>query len=175
EEIRPWVQEAALGEMVEDYCVFRLVRRSQAPVREVLVAGAAQFAQIARAETEPLSERTVELAVERVFSCFSYEAAMIGWCSTVLLSTSTEGAAASSARLLLAPLELANTQLLEFRYLFRQLDELTTASEVALLRQKITSRDQLQFDKLMLSLSELFGLVTSGLEVFENERLAEAH
>jgi hypothetical protein len=27
----------------------------------------------------------------------------------------------------------------------------------------------------MLSLSELFGLVTSGLEVFENERLADAH
>src|SRR6185436_15609911 len=174
EEIRPWVQEAALGEMVEDYCVFRLVHRSEAPVREVLVAHAAQFTQIARAETEPLSERTVELAAERAFSCFSYEAAMIGWCSTVLLTAGTD-TAASSARLLLAPLELANTQLLEFRYLFRQLDELTIASEVALLRQTITSRDQLQFDKLMLSLSELFGLVTSGLEVFENERLAEAH
>jgi energy-coupling factor transporter transmembrane protein EcfT len=174
EEIQACVQEPSLGEMVEDYCVFRLATGSRGSAHEVLAEHAPEFARIARAETEPLSARAVESALDRAFSCFSYEAAMIGWCSTVLL-TSQDGAGTPAARLLLAPLELANTQLLEFRYLFRQLDELTEASERALLRRRITSDDQLRLDKLMLTLSELFGLITSGLEVFDNERLADAH
>lgn len=175
DEIVTAVQEPALGDTAEDYAVFRLVLPEGAgqSVHAFAASHARTCAQIIRAEVEELSDQSIRQALERMFSCYAAEAVMIGWCSTVVLTESNDAPRLSS--LLLAPLELANTQLLEFRYFFQQLDALSSTSEAALLRGKISAKEYLPLDKLMLGLSEMFGLITSGLEVFDNERLADVH
>jgi hypothetical protein len=104
--------------LTEDYLVFALVAGPESGSGEALLAerGPA-IAQLLRGEHEPLSDQERDAVLSHRISYYASDVAVITWSSALVYDTE-EGAQG-----IMEILEFANSQLLEFRYYDRLLDQ----------------------------------------------------
>lgn len=113
--IRESVTRPALAPQVEDYVCYHIHEfSSPIGVEELVRAHAQSIARTLRAEKEPLSAQEAAEVAGRSISFGPDDISVIDWDGALLIGTGMDD--------VLAVLEFANVELLEMRYLDRQLD-----------------------------------------------------
>jgi len=105
-----------IAAFVEDYAIFEIEEfAGECPAPALWTTHAAIVARILRAETRPLSEQEVAAAVATRLSFGAVDATFVSADAALIYDDDPEDVR--------AVIEFANTQLLEMRYLDRQLDD----------------------------------------------------
>ncbi len=113
--IAPAVHKACVAEVIEDYLIFEITKHPGDPSPEQLLAGhPEELAHILRSEKLPLSTQEVRDALSEPISYSPDDVVLINWNAALMY-----GEGADDVRSIL---EFANVQLLEMRFLDRQLD-----------------------------------------------------
>jgi hypothetical protein len=158
ETIHSAVVKPTISGDVEDYLVFEIARSpDHPPVEKILSEHGQEVAQILRSERLPLSMQQISDALEERLSYSPNDTAIINWNAAFLYSDDVEDVR--------AVLELVNVQLLEMRYLDRQLDASLEQSYDILTKQR-TSRFNL-FNPLQHDLERITQLQVDGALLFE--------
>ncbi|UCC71495.1 MAG: hypothetical protein JSV86_14020 [Gemmatimonadota bacterium] len=165
-----------IAEVVEDYVIFH-VRDFDRPVtnEELASCHAEAIARILRAEEGPLSTQEVEDATSHRIAFTDSDLAVMDWNATLLYGHDVED--------LRTVIEFANVQLLEMRFLDRQLDDALEESYglVSRRRQPFRSllhsyrKDARRIARLQVDAAILFERVTNALKVFGEEYLARIY
>jgi hypothetical protein len=176
--IRPAVKRPMISPLVEDYAVYHLARVScgDGPVDAVL-AGAPLVARVLRSEGSELSAQEVEDAVACRVSYTPGDLALIDWNSAMVLGAEMED--------VLAVLEYANVELLELRYLDRDLDralEMSRYRETASwwrraigLSAALGESNFRQVAELQVDAAALFEEVNNALKMLGDQYLARVY
>ncbi|UCF20902.1 MAG: hypothetical protein JSU87_05725 [Gemmatimonadota bacterium] len=165
-----------VADVVEDYIVFQIedLEPHLSPA-ELLTKHGNEIAQLLRAETEPLSEQETADALLGRIAFGSSDLTLIDWNAAVLIGEDIED--------ILTVIEFANVQLLEMRYLDRQLDEALEESYALVSRVPRNRRSALRFHhhdvervaRLQVDGAILFERVTNALKVFGEEYMGRVY
>ncbi|TWT44705.1 hypothetical protein RAS1_11210 [Phycisphaerae bacterium RAS1] len=113
--IRPAVAKPEVAAFSEDYAIYEISSLSPAcDVHGLIAARRVQIAQILRSETQPLSEQEISDALACRASYGKGDVTIIDWNAAMIFDRDTEDVR--------TVLEFANVELLEMRFLDRQLD-----------------------------------------------------
>lgn len=128
--IEKGIGKPRISNLVEDYAIFALsdIAGERATLSEMLVTHRETVAQILRSETQPLSPQEIEDATAEYLSYTPHDAVIINWNAAFMIGQDAEDVR--------AVLEFANVQLLELRYLDRQLDRALDQSYETLSRRQ---------------------------------------
>ncbi len=131
EAIRPAVIRPSVANLAEDYVIYHAEEfTSPCPVNELHACYGQEIAQILRVEKQELSEQEIADAVSVRISFATDDITLIDWYGAMVFDKEAEDVC--------AVLEFANVELLEMRFLDRQLDDsLDRAYEVSLKRQRL--------------------------------------
>jgi len=115
ERIATMMQAALSGRrrtfLSEDYLVFAITEyQPAAPADELLATHGRDIAQLLRGERQPLSAQECEVVLRQRFSYFSDDLIVPAWNAALIVDTEP------AVRAAIEIVELANSQLLEFRY-----------------------------------------------------------
>ncbi len=164
------------AEIVEDYVIFH-VREFEQPIAPEAICDvhATQIAQMLRAELEPLSEQEVADAVELRIAFSPSDLAVLDWNAAFLYGRDVDD--------LRTVIEFANVQLLEMRFLDRQLDATLERSYEIVSRRRWRwlstlrsyRRDVRQIARLQVDGAILFERVSNALKVFGEEYLSRVY
>jgi len=165
-----------VADVVEDYVIFH-VREFDRPVTNEQLASdhAEGIARILRAEDGPLSAQEVEDATSHRIAFTSSDLAVLDWNATLLYGHDMED--------LRTVIEFANVQLLEMRFLDRQLDDALEESYGMVSRRRQLfkpllhpyRKDARRIARLQVDAAILFERVTNALKVFGEEYLARVY
>jgi hypothetical protein len=165
-----------LADVVEDYVIFHVSEFDRPLTNEDLATDqAGGIARILRAEDGPLSAQEVEDATSHRIAFTKSDLAVLDWNATVLYGHDVED--------LRTVIEFANVQLLEMRFLDRQLDDALEESYglVSRRRQVFSSllrsyrKDARRIARLQVDTAILFERVTNALKVFGEEYLGRIY
>jgi hypothetical protein len=156
--ISPAVTKPNILDYVEDYLIFEIAGSpGDPPMEEILSESRQEIAQILRSERLALSDQQVDDALADRMAYSPHDMVIINWNATFIY-----GGDAEDVR---AVLELVNVQLLEMRYLDRQLDNALEQSYVVLNRRS-AKRFSL-FNPLQHDLQRITQLQVDGALIFE--------
>ncbi len=168
--------EVRIAGVVEDYVIFHIeeFEDGTAP-SELLTIYSGRVAQILRAEAESLSEQEVQDAVARRISFGHSDVAVLDWNAALLYGKSVDD--------LRTVIEFANVQLLELRFLDRQLDAALEESYGLISQRGRRWRtwlrsyrtDVRRVAKLQVDGAILFERVSNALKVFGEEYLSRIY
>ena len=165
-----------VAEVVEDYVVFHLEETEPAiSPADLYTTYAMSSAQLLRAEKERLSEQEVSEALSARIAFGSSDLTLIDWNAALLYGRGVED--------LLTVIEFANVQLLEMRFLDRQLDEALEESYALVSRRRprwlagfqLHARGLRRIAGLEVDGAILFERVTNALKVFGEEYLSRVY
>lgn len=165
-----------VADVVEDYVIFHIREFDRQVSGDELATGQAQeIARILRAEAGPLSAEEVEDATSCRIAFTGSDLAVLDWNATLLYGTDVED--------LRTVIEFANIQLLEMRFLDRQLDDALEESYglVTRRRQAFASllqsyrKDARRIARLQVDAAIVFERVTNALKVFGEEYLGRIY
>lgn len=132
--IRPAVVKPSVSRFMEDYLIFEIARGPKDPTPELwLKQGRSQIAQILGSEKMPLSEQEINDSLAEPISYTPNDTAILNWNAAFLYGDDAEDVR--------SVLEFANVQLLEMRYLDRQLDNSLEQSYEVLTRRQAKRLD----------------------------------
>jgi hypothetical protein len=166
----------AIAEVVEDYVIFHIGDFGNGVTPSDLVTDyAGPVARILRAESESISEQEVRDAVRLNIAFGQYDMAVLDWNAALLYGREVED--------IRTVIEFANVQLLEMRFLDRQLDAALEES-YAFVSQRRESwksklrsyrRDVRKIAELQVDGAILFERVSNALKVFGEEYLSRVY
>ena len=169
--IKPGIQD-----FVEDYLIFEISPASGvAPVDEVLNTHRQEIAQILRSESAPLSAEEIEEALSERISYSPQDAVIINWNAAFVYDADAEDVR--------AVLELANVQLLEMRFMDRQLDVALDESYKILAKRRARGfrltnplgHDLRRISLLQVDAALLFEGVSNALKLLGEQYLARVY
>lgn len=176
EAIRPAVSAAHVANLVEDYVVFQIEALGERMTAgEVVAQQASLVAQILRAEPAPLSAQEVQDALSCTASYGRDDLALIDWYATLLFNPDPEDVR--------TVLEYVNVELLEMRFLDRQLDRALDES-YRLFGRKHWQRalftgarrlDMQRVARLQADSAALFEVVNNALKLIGDQYLARVY
>lgn len=171
--IAPAVSKPQVSRTVEDYVIYQIdaFTPPQRPA-EVIAGNAGCFAQILRAETEPLSRQEREDALAAQLSFGLGDATVVDWNAALICDPD-----AYDVR---AVLEFANVELLELRFLDDRLDDLVSQAYSALAhrwgrRRGFGARDLWRIARLQMDSAILFEGVNNALKLLGDQYLARVY
>jgi len=174
--IRPAVSSAHVANLVEDYVVFQIeALAGGVSAAEVVAQHAPLVAQILRAEPAPLSAQEVQDALSCTASYGREDLALIDWYATLLFNADPEDVR--------TVLEYVNVELLEMRFLDRQLDRALDESYRLFGRKRwrrallSASRrlDMQRVARLQADSAALFEVVNNALKLIGDQYLARVY
>jgi hypothetical protein len=177
EKIAPAVQKPNIAATVEDYVIYE-VRATSPPVRvdDLVTQKRLPLAQLLRAEAAALSDEEVDDALSCRLSFGRDDLAIVDWNAAFLLDRDADDVR--------SVLELVNAELLEMRYLDRQLDErLERAYEAMVVREeregwRFPSRpgsDLRRIARLQVDSAILFERINNALKLIGDQYLARVY
>lgn len=174
--IGPSIHKFGMPELVEDYMLFEFDWAPQdAGLERILAEHRGELAQLLRAERTPLSEQEIADALGTRVSFGPGDLALIDWNSAILFDDVPEDVR--------AVLEFANVQLLEMRFLDRQLDSSLDQAFEALGRRdwrrvwrpSAVEKDLDQVSRLQVEAAILFERVSNALKLLGDQYLARVY
>lgn len=174
--IRSGVRKVGLSSYTEDYVIFQITDFASPEPLETFPARHAQtIARILRAETEALSEGEVTDALATRIAYGPGDLTLIDWNAALIVDREAEDVR--------AVLEFANVQLLEMRFLDRQLDDaldgaydVVSAGRWRALRPPAAWRTDLRkIGEMQVDAAILFERVTNALKLLGDQYLARVH
>ena len=174
--IGPSIHKFCLPDVVEDYMLFEFDWAPQAAGLEgILAQHGGSLAQLLRAERSPLSEQEIADALGTRVSFGPGDLALIDWNGAILFDDVPEDVR--------AVLEFANVQLLEMRFLDRQLDSSLDQAFEALGRREWSrlwkpsafEHDLDQVSRLQVDAAILFERVSNALKLLGDQYLARVY
>ncbi len=165
-----------IAEVVEDYVVFHVEDFEDALTAEAICdSHATDIAAMLRAEPGPLSEQEVADALAMRIAFSPSDLAVLDWNAAFLYGREVDD--------LRTVIEFANVQLLEMRFLDRQLDEALERSYAIVSRRRwrwlstlrFYRRDVRQIARLQVDGAILFERVSNALKVFGEEYLSRVY
>ncbi len=165
-----------IAEVIEDYVVFHVEEFEDQLTPEILCdAHATEIAAMLRAETGPLSDQEVADALATRIAFSPADLAVLDWNAALLYGRDVDD--------LRTVIEFANVQLLEMRFLDRQLDEALERSYAIVSRRRwrwlstlrFYRRDVRQIARLQVDGAMLFERVSNALKVFGEEYLSRVY
>jgi hypothetical protein len=171
--IQPAIQKFSLAEVSEDYVLFQFPALDE--LEETLESRASEIARLLRAERSALSQQEVSDALTMRVSFTPRDALLVDWNAAVMFDDVPDDVS--------AVLEFANVQLLEMRFLDRQLDlDLERAFETlgkrhwaSLFRPAALERDLGRISRLQVDAAILFERVGNTLKLVSDQYLARAY
>lgn len=169
--IRGSVTEPALSPIVEDYVLYQLDRIEPALAPGELVARHRQLlARILRSEDVALAEDEVADALSACISFGPDDLTLVDWNAALLFGSDTDD--------IRAVLEYANVQLLEMRFLDRNLDRLLDRAYETLSRRRPASRAGRalrEVGRMQVDGAILFERVSNALKLLGDQYLARLY
>jgi hypothetical protein len=174
--LKDWATGFRVADVVEDYVIFHVWEFDRPVSNEELASDHAEaIASILRAEDGPFSTQEVEDATSHRIAFTKSDLAVLDWNATLLCGQDVED--------LRTVIEFANVQLLEMRFLDRQLDDALEESYglVSRRRQPFRSlmhpyrKDARRIARLQVDAAILFERVTNALKVFGEEYLGRIY
>ncbi len=165
-----------IAEVIEDYVIFHVEEFEELLTPDALCeAHATEIAAMLRAETGPLSEQEVADALATRIAFSPADLAVLDWNAAFLYGRDVDD--------LRTVIEFANVQLLEMRFLDRQLDEALERSYAIVSRRRwrwlstlrFYRRDVRQIARLQVDGAILFERVSNALKVFGEEYLSRVY
>lgn len=174
--IQPAISKPAIADVVETYTMFHITEWDPAtPAVELVRAHAATFAGLLRSERAALSADEIADATSHTISYGIDDLVLVDWDAALLFGSELDDVR--------AVLEFANVQLLEMRYLDRQLDDALGGTYPSLsrsswrkalldseLRSEVRRIAELQVDSAIL-----FEGVNNALKLLGDQYLARAY
>ncbi|MGD8867933.1 MAG: hypothetical protein PVI01_09885 [Gemmatimonadales bacterium] len=166
----------AIADIVEDYVIFHVAQFADAiDPTDLLTTYSSPVARILRAESESISEQEARDAVALNIAFGKWDLAVLDWNAVLLYGREVDD--------LRTVIEFANVQLLEMRFLDRQLDAALEESYALLSqrgenwRAKLRSyrRDVRKIARLQVDGAILFERVSNALKVFGEEYLSRVY
>ncbi len=175
ESIREAVERPLISSHVEDYVIFHLELSEPSPHAPLWVANQQDLAQILRCERSKLSEQEVTDATSFRISFTPDDAALIDWNAAFLIGPEMDDVR--------AVLEFVNVELLEMRYLDRQLDVALDQAYEALSKKLWTrlrlpgtfETDSVRIGQLQVDSAVFFERVTNSLKLLGDQYLARVY
>lgn len=176
EALRLFDDRFRVADVVEDYVVFHLEETEPAvSPNDLYTTYAMSSARLLRGEKEALSEQEMREALSARIAFGSSDLTLIDWNAALLYGRWVED--------LLTVIEFANVQLLEMRFLDRQLDEALEESYALVSRRRprwlagfrLHARDLRRMAGLEVDGAILFERVTNALKVFGEEYLSRVY
>jgi hypothetical protein len=171
--IEPAVSKPQVSQAVEDYVIYQLdaFTPPQRPA-DVIAANAACFAQILRAETEPLSKQERDDALAAQLSFGPNDGTVVDWNAALICDPD-----AYDVR---AVLEFANVELLELRFLDDRLDDVVSQAYDALShrwgrRRGFGAKDLWRIARLQMDSAVLFEGVNNAVKLLGDQYLARVY
>ncbi len=174
--IRQAVSKPNITDFVEDYAIFQ-VEAFTAPhdVNDLCARYAHDIAQILRAEAQPLSSQEVTDALAYRISFGPDDVTIVDWNAALLVDREGDDVR--------AVLEFANVELLEMRYLDRNLDDALDRSYKALTRRRGNSRlrlsgfgaDRHRVARMQVDSAILFEGVNNALKLLGDQYLSRVY
>lgn len=171
--IEPAVSKPQVSQAVEDYVIYQIdaFTPPQRPA-EIIAANSACFAQILRAETEPLSKQERDDALAAQLSFGLADATVVDWNAALICDPD-----AYDVR---AVLEFANVELLELRFLDDRLDDVVSQAYAALprrwgRRRGFGAKDLWRIARLQMDSALLFEGVNNALKLLGDQYLARVY
>lgn len=166
----------AIADVIEDYVIFHVAEFAEAiQPTDLLTTYSSPVARILRAESESISEQEVRDAIALNIAFGKWDLAVLDWNAALLYGLEVDD--------IRTVIEFANVQLLEMRFLDRQLDAALEES-YALLSQRRESwraklrsyrRDVRKIARLQVDGAILFERVSNALKVFGEEYLSRVY
>ncbi len=166
----------AIADIVEDYVIFHIGDFEDGVTpSDLLTDYAGPVARILRAESESISEQEAHDAIELNIAFGQYDMAVLDWNAALLYGREVED--------LRTVIEFANVQLLEMRFLDRQLDAALEESytfvsqrrESWISKLRSYRRDVRKIAELQVDGAILFERVSNALKVFGEEYLSRVY
>jgi hypothetical protein len=174
--IRRAVSKPNIADSVEDYAIFQ-VEAFTVPhaVNELCTRYAQHIAQILRAETQALSQQEVTDALAQRLSYGADDVTIVDWNATLLVDREGEDVR--------AVLEFANVELLELRFLDRNLDDALNRSYEALTSRRSPSLQRLgafgadrhRVARMQVDSAVLFEGVNNALKLLGDQYLSRVY
>ncbi len=175
ESLGPAVQRARIADLVEDYLIIQLDEAGPEGATAFCDAHAAEVTQILRAEAGRVSIEEIRDATQARISFAPSDITIVDWNAALVL-----GPEPDEVRTVL---EIANVQLLEMRYLDRELDQALERTFGVLSRRggwrsvwpAALAADLQEMAELQLESTRLLERVTNALKFFGEEYLARIY
>jgi hypothetical protein len=174
--IRPAVSKPNIADFVEDYAIFQIQAFSVPLDMDDLCTHYAQdIAQILRAENQPLSGQEVTDALAHCISFAADDITIVDWNAALMVDREGDDVR--------AVLEFANVELLEMRYLDRNLDDALNRSYEALTIRRGNSRhgwggfgaDRHRVARMQVDSAVLFEGVNNALKLLGDQYLSRVY
>jgi hypothetical protein len=174
--IRSAVSKPNIADFVEDYAIFQLQAFTiPLDVNDLCTRYAQDIAQILRAETQPLSQQEVTDALAHCISFGAGDITIVDWNATLLVDREGDDVR--------AVLEFANVELLEMRYLDRNLDDALNRSYEALTNRRGNSlhglsgfgADRDRVARMQVDSAVLFEGVNNALKLLGDQYLSRVY
>ncbi|NIN71792.1 MAG: hypothetical protein GTO46_07635 [Gemmatimonadetes bacterium] len=168
--------KVTIADVVEDYVIFHVEEfDDELAPGELATAFAGPVTQILRAEQEPPSEQETRGGVALRIAFGEADQAILDWNAALLYGREVDD--------LRTVIEFANVQLLELRFLDRQLDEALEESYAILTQRggmrgyslRTYRRDARRIARLQIDAAILFERVSNALKVFGEEYLSRVY
>jgi hypothetical protein len=169
-------RELAIADIVEDYVIFHIEEfENTLTPHDLSTLHASQVAQIIRAEAEALSEQETSDAVAVRIAFGKSDVAILDWNAALLYGQDVDD--------LRTVIEFANVQLLEMRFLDRQLDAALEESYAIVSQQggiwrrplRSYRHDTRKVAELQVDGAILFERVSNALKIFGEEYLSRLY
>lgn len=170
------VERPHIADSVEDYVIFQ-IDASMPPlsVDGAIAPHAQAIVQVLRSESQPLAEQEVRDAMAHRISFGLDDATIIDWNAAMIFGQEMDDVR--------AVLEFANVELLEMRFLDRQLDDALDQAYEALSKRRwdrlalpgSLRTDLRRIARLQVDSAILFERVTNTLKLFGDQYLARVH
>lgn len=170
------VERPHIADSVEDYVIFQIDASTPPLYRDNLIASHAQvIVQVLRSESQPLAEQEVRDAMAHRIAFGLDDATIIDWNAAMIFGQEMDDVR--------AVLEFANVELLEMRFLDRQLDDALDQAYEALSKRRwdrlalpgSIRTDLRRIARLQVESAILFERVTNTLKLFGDQYLARVH
>lgn len=180
--IRDAIGRPAIAAFVEDYCIIQIAEWSGAPASsgrtapgDLLDAQHGAFAQVLRADPQPLSDQEIADALSSRIAYGRNDLVVIDWNAALIFDTDADDVR--------TVLEFANVELLEMRFLDAQLDRALDESYVAISRRTWRGRrmpgtraaDLRKVAQLQVDSAVLFEGVNNTLKLLGDQYLARVY
>lgn len=174
--IRPAVSKPNIADFVEDYAIFQIQAFSvPLDVDDLCTRYAQDIAQILRAENQPLSGQEVTDALAHRISFAADDITIVDWNAALMVDREGDDVR--------AVLEFANVELLEMRYLDRNLDDALNRSYEALTIRRGNSRhgwggfgaDRHRVARMQVDSAVLFEGVNNALKLLGDQYLSRVY
>jgi len=168
--------EPSIADVIEDYVVFQIEKfEGDVAPNDLLTTYSSAIARILRAESESISEQEVRDAVALSIAFGKWDLAVLDWNAALLYGREVDD--------IRTVIDFANVQLLEMRFLDRQLDAALEESYGLVSqrreswRSKLRSyrRDARKIAQLQVDGAILFERVSNALKVFGEEYLSRVY